>query len=255
MKWNFINTGFSTGKFNMAFDLELAKLCKPNEAFLRLYRWEPYCISLGANQSFESINIEKAKSDNLDIVKRPTGGKAILHAEELTYSVIMSVDYKSSARNIYEEINAALAEGLSCYDQKLKLVELHNAQPNFRELYKEEQSVVCFAAPAKSELKFDGRKLVGSAQRKLGNVILQHGSILCGDYHKRIVDYLITSEENYSTVSAMLDATADLRSITGIEVNYNALSKSIAEGFKSYYQINFEDSNKEDLIYNLDLAE
>ena len=69
-------------------------------------------------------------------------------------------------------------------------MELEKSQPDFREFYKEGHSAVCFAVPAKSELKFDGRKLVGSAQRKFGNVILQHGSILCGEFHKKIVDYL-----------------------------------------------------------------
>ncbi len=241
MKWYFINTGFNPGKLNMDFDIELAEKCKPHEAYLRLYRWKPFCISLGANQSFDSINIEKAKSDNLDVVKRPTGGRAILHAEELTYSVIMPVDSNSSTRNIYQEINLALVKGLALYDDRLRLVKLHNTQPNFRELYKQDQNVVCFAAPAKSELKFDGKKLVGSAQRKLGNVLLQHGSILCGEFHKRIVNYLITSEENYFLTSGILDSTADIKSITSTEVNYELLSESIVKGFQSYFRISFEE--------------
>jgi len=59
MIWSFINTGFNTGKYNMNYDLQLAADCKPNEAILRLYRWAPYCISIGANQSFESIDKKK----------------------------------------------------------------------------------------------------------------------------------------------------------------------------------------------------
>ncbi len=248
MKWNFINTGFNSGKFNMSFDMELARICKPDEAFLRLYRWEPYCISLGANQSIESINVEKVNSDKLDIVQRPTGGRAILHAEELTYSIIMPLDIQSSAKNIYQEINFALAKGLSIYDEKLNFIELHNEQPNFRDVYKQEKSVLCFATPAKSELKFEGRKIVGSAQRKLGNIILQHGSILCGGYHKKIVDYIITTPENYLTISESLNSTADIKSITEKEVNYDVLSKSITAGFESYYEMKFESINIEEKI-------
>ena len=254
MKWNFINTGFNTGKFNMSFDMELAKVCKPDEAFLRLYRWEPFCISIGANQNFESINIEKANSDKLDIVKRPTGGRAILHAEELTYSVIIPLDIQSSAKSIYQEINFALTDGLSIYDEKLKLVELHNEQPNFRDFYKEEKSVLCFATPAKSELKFEGRKLVGSAQRKLGNIILQHGSILCGDFHKKIIEYIVTSPENYCAISESLNSTADIKSITGKEINYDILGASIAAGFESYFKMKFETINKEEKILDFNFA-
>ena len=254
MKWHFINSGFNSGKFNMSFDMELARICKPDEAFLRLYRWEPYCISLGANQNYDAIDIEKVHSDNLEIVKRPTGGRAILHAEELTYSVVIPLNAQSSAKNIYQEINFALAEGLSIYDDKLKFVELHNEQPNFREFYKEDKSVLCFAVPAKSELKFSGRKLVGSAQRKLGNVILQHGSILCGDYHKRIVEYLITSPENYLSIVNSINSTAEIKSITGKEIDYEALSKSIATGFKSFYEMEFESLEKEEKTLDLNFA-
>ena len=239
MNWRFINTGFNTGKFNMVYDMKLAQECKPDEAVLRLYRWKPYCISLGANQSFESINIEKAEQDNIDVVKRPTGGRAVLHAEELTYSVIMPLHQGSSARNIYAEINNALSEGLGLYDCELSSIELENSEPDLREFYKKEQSAACFAVPAKSELKFSGKKLAGSAQRKLGNAILQHGSILCGDYHKKIIDYLVIEKENYNKIISLLDCTADIYSITKHEINYGRLADSVASGFESYFDMKF----------------
>ena len=71
MNWRFVNTGFNTGKFNMAYDMQLAKNCKPGEAVLRLYRWKPYCISLAPTKDLNKINIEKAEEDNIDVVKRP----------------------------------------------------------------------------------------------------------------------------------------------------------------------------------------
>lgn len=243
MNWRFVNTGFNTGKFNMAYDMQLAKNCKPGEAVLRLYRWKPYCISLGANQKFDTINIKKTEEDNIDVVKRPTGGRAILHAEELTYSVAIPIDHDSSVKNIYSEINEALSEGLGLYSDKLSTVELEKSQPDFREFYKEGQSAVCFAVPAKSELKFDGRKLVGSAQRKFGNVILQHGSILCGEFHKKIVDYLAVNEENYDKIISLLNHAADLYSIIGKEVDYNLLVQSIAGGFESYFDMTLDEVN------------
>lgn len=240
MNWHYINTGLNTGKYNMAFDTQLAGICKPGEAFLRLYRWQPYCISLGANQSVLSIDTEKANSANINVVRRPTGGRAILHAEELTYSVVMFIDKGTSVRKIYHDINIAIAEGLKSYDTKLGFVELENLQPNFRDFYKEEKSSVCFAVPAKSELKFAGKKLVGSAQRKIGDVVLQHGSILCGEFHKNIVNYLNVSAEEKSAVIALLDYTADIYNITGRVVDYNFLCDSIVEGFKSCFNAGFE---------------
>jgi lipoate-protein ligase A len=257
MIWRFVNTGFNTGKFNMAYDLKLAKYCKPGEAVLRLYRWNPYCISLGANQNLEAINIEKADIDNIDVVKRPTGGRAILHSEELTYSVVIPIGQTSSARNIYSDINKALSYGLGYYSDELKAVELEKSQPDFKEFYKNEFSAACFAVPAKNELKLNGQKLVGSAQRKLGNIILQHGSILCGQYHKNIIDYLVVDEENYYMVKSMLNQTADLLSVTGHEIDYSLLEKSIASGFESYFNVKLQQMKieeffaaGEEIIYN-----
>jgi lipoate-protein ligase A len=111
MIWHFIDSGFKTGRFNMDFDLELVKNFKSDSPVLRVYRWEPYCISLGANQDFNSINQKKTELESLDIVKRPTGGRAILHAEELTYSVVYPVSKNLSPKQIYQEINLAFAEG------------------------------------------------------------------------------------------------------------------------------------------------
>ncbi len=226
----------------MAFDIHLSELCKIDETFLRVYRWEPYCISLGLNQSTEVIDAIKAEHDNIDIVTRPTGGRAILHAEELTYSVVMPVVPNSSPQKIYKEINSALALGLNIYDESLSCVELENSQPNFREYYKEKRSDVCFAVSAKSELKFNGQKLVGSAQHRFGNIILQHGSILCGNYHKKIIDYLKTSIEDRRLILYYLNHTADLHSITRKKVDYEHLISSIREGFESYYRTTFNNS-------------
>ena len=243
MKWHLLNTGFNSGKFNMDFDIDLARNAIPSETVLRLYRWRPYCISLGANQNFETINIEKASANSVDVVKRPTGGRAILHSEELTYSVILPVSENLSARNVYHEINLALLEGLKIYSFKLSEVELESSQPDFPTFYKEEKSTICFAVPAKSELKYSGKKLVGSAQRKLGDTILQHGSILCGSYHLNIVNYLNT--ENMESLKEEINKTTiDLGTILNETIDYGRLAESIAEGFENKFNMKFERSLK-----------
>jgi len=241
MKWYFLNSGSNTGSYNMDFDLQLAKGCGIGETYFRLYKWKPYCISLGANQSYDCINLLKTNEDNIDVVKRPTGGRAILHAEELTYSVVMPVDYTSSAKSIYYEINLALMKGLKEYDKGFDDVELENIQPCFSSLYKETKGEVCFAVSAKSELKYNWKKLVGSAQRRLGKTILQHGSILCGDFHKRIINYLNLTTEEYLLLKSELDNnTIELETVLNEEINYNRLVDSLVFGIQKHFNMEFE---------------
>src|SRR3972149_5700827 len=215
MKWYFLNTGSGSGRYNMDFDLQLAKNNRGDEVFFRLYRWNPYCISLGFNQEFSSVNVNKASRDKIDIVKRPTGGKAILHSEELTYSVIYPIAGDMSLRNFY----------------------------------KESLSEICFTVSVKSEINFSAKKLVGSAQRKIGRTILQHGSILCGDYHTKIIDYLNLSGKEYSDAkTGMLKNTTGLKKILQNEVDYDKMSGCIIKGFEKFFNINFLNLDEEILI-------
>ena len=133
MTWHFIDSGFNTGLFNMQFDLELANKCSNDESFFRIYRWNPYCISIGANQSFNDINLEKTLRDGIDVVKRPTGGRAILHAEELTYSVIVPANIGYLPKELYHKISSALIKGLELYNPSLASAELENIQPDLQQ--------------------------------------------------------------------------------------------------------------------------
>ncbi len=252
MKWSFVNSGANTGKFNMDFDLWLAQNFDSQKALLRFYSWNPYCISLGANQSFDDVNIEKVKADKIDVVKRPTGGRAILHSEELTYSVIYPIDDTTSSKTIYNEINLALRKGLIEFDSKLSEIELEHTQPNFKEFYKSEISAICFAVSAKSELNFKGKKIVGSAQRKIGNVILQHGSILCGQYHKKIVDYLnITESKKEIILKEISDTTVDLKTALDYDIDYSKLTAAILKGFGNHFNTKFDVIDNPQNILNI----
>lgn len=241
MVWKFIDTGSNTGSYNMDYDISLAENFSDDEIIFRVYRWKPYCISLGANQNFNDINIDKCKSDKIDCVKRPTGGRAILHSEELTYSVIYPIDYNTSAHHLYNQINYALKKGLGYYNSRLNLIELEHSQPDFKSFYKQDNSSVCFAVSAKSEINFNNKKLVGSAQRKFGKVILQHGSILCGNYHLNIVDYLNISEERKLQIkNEVTESTIDLQTILNADINFSELTESLIKGFEDHFNILFE---------------
>ncbi len=241
MIWHFIDSGFDTGERNMQFDLYLAQTCDRDEAFFRIYRWQPYCISLGANQSFCNINLDRAIADGIDIVKRPTGGRAILHAEELTYTVILPLNDRFHLREIYFKISAALMHGLKIYNPLLAKSELENYQPNFPKLLEEPSGVLCFASTARNEVKFNGKKLIGSAQRKLNNVVLQHGSILCGTKHQELPKYLNANENTKERLQIELtEKTTEIETILGEKTDYQKLKTCLMVGFELEWQIRFE---------------
>ncbi len=239
MNWQLLMTGKSSGHFNMDFDLNLARTCKPNEAFFRLYQWQPYCISLGANQNYDDINIAKANQDNIEIVKRPTGGRAILHAEEITYAVVMPVN-RFTPKEIYEKISSALIKGLELYNPLLADSELEKLQPNFPQILKQPSGVLCFGSTAKNEVKFAGKKIIGSAQRKLNNVVLQHGSILCGKFHRNLVNFINSDEETKRTLEMEItQKTIEIETILNEHVDYEKLEESLVKGFEDQWKISF----------------
>ena len=188
------------------------------------------------------LNQKKTADDGLDIVKRPTGGRAILHAEELTYSVVYPISDDKSPKQIYREINLALKKGLTIYNPLFDKIELENTQPHFPTFYKDAKSTLCFAVSAMNELNYQGKKVVGSAQRKIGNVILQHGSILCGSFHKRIIDYLNLPFDKLEEIKNEIEqTTTELEAILGEKINYQKLSDAIKEGFENHFNVKLEE--------------
>lgn len=239
MKWTLIDSVPNSGKHNMDFDIFLSQNCKSDEAFFRLYRWKPYAISIGANQSFDEIDIDLAASDDIEVVKRPTGGRAILHAEELTYSLILPLEFGLSAREVYNKTSVALSRGLGMYNNKLSSVILESIQPDFRAQLNRPSGALCFASTAKSEVKYCGKKIIGSAQRKMNNVILQHGSILCGKFHANLPNYLSDRSSYQLLIDELKDKTTEISSITNHSVNYFELSQSIISAFEAEWKISF----------------
>lgn len=239
MRWAIIDSAPNSGKYNMDFDIFLSQNCHSDEAFFRLYRWKPYAISIGANQSFDEIDIDLAASDNIDVVKRPTGGRAILHAEELTYSLILPLKFGLSAREVYDKTSVALSKGLGMYNSKLNSVVLESIQPNFRAQLNQPSGALCFASTAKSEVKYFGKKLIGSAQRKMNNVILQHGSILCGKFHANLPHYLSDTSSCLFLIEELKNKTTEISTITDQPVDYFKLSQSIVSTFEAEWKISF----------------
>lgn len=201
---DFLDTEVNSGTFNMAVDFFMARnhLDKP---IFRIYRWKPYCISLGYHQKLEEIDIEKCKEDGIDIVRRETGGRGVYHSEEITYSMIIpktSEFYSDSILEVYNKISTVLVKALKL--SGIEGAKLENGKaPDFKELYKEKISSVCFSSTSTYEVVVNGKKLVGSAQKRLKDSVLQHGSILFGKKHLDLIDYLNVADKRKPRLKEM----------------------------------------------------
>lgn len=161
------------GARNMALDHALAELNGPGEAVLRLYGWDPPTVSFGRNEPTKGrYDLEAARREGVGFVRRPTGGRAVLHADEVTYCAVLPARAFGGPRETYVRVNEGLVQGLRLLGCAAEVaregrVLAPDAGP-------------CFQAPAPGEVMLGGRKLAGSAQVRVGESILQHGSIILG---------------------------------------------------------------------------
>jgi lipoate-protein ligase A len=240
MIWRYLCDGYHPGAHNMQYDELLVHRMEEDASvpILRLYGWKPYAISIGFNQQKTDFDIGLLAREGVDIVRRPTGGKAILHANELTYSVVTPLGGKGP-REMYRFINQGLLKGLSLLGVDAELTDKDDA---FSKLYKNPSSIPCFASSAKSEIKYQDKKLVGSAQRRYGEIILQHGSILLGPEHLMISKFLASHILDYrqSIEEQLLNQTIDIKTILGRTVNFDEMARAIKQGFEEELKIDFE---------------
>jgi lipoate-protein ligase A len=178
-QWRLLDTGPADGFTNMATDEAILEMhaAKGGPSTLRFYTWSPPALSLGYGQPIESdIDLTQCQTLGIDVVRRPTGGRAVLHDHEVTYSVVISADdprVTSGVLASYLMISQALIRGLAYLGITAELLPLRRGVP----LPSDKASPVCFAIPSSYEVAVGGRKIIGSAQRRAHDVIMQHGSI------------------------------------------------------------------------------
>lgn len=190
MRWRWIASpaetvpAAATGARNMAVDSALlASIADGAPPAIRLYRWDPACLSFGRNQVARGeYDADRAAHLGLDIVRRPTGGLAVLHDAEITYAVIAPVGMLDGPRRAYRRIHEAVAAGLARLGMDTDLA----SPPGGEAALPDASAPACFAAPAGGEVLAAGRKLVGSAQRTERRTFLQHGSILLEGSQARV---------------------------------------------------------------------
>ncbi|MCI0493937.1 lipoate--protein ligase family protein, partial [candidate division KSB1 bacterium] len=241
--WRFLNTGSQNGFHNMAIDEVLATQSVPHDkrSILRIYQWEPYAISLGYNQNPDDLDLEKCKRDNIDVVRRPTGGRAVLHAEEITYSVVIPKEsdfFSPDILTTYNRISEGILAGLNLFGVKAELVQ---RLPGDEKSSSYKNKIPCFSGAAKYEIVYQNRKLVGSAQRRYETAILQHGSILVGTFHLRLANYVAAMKpaQVKKFQQALEEKTISISQILTGKIHYDKLIRAIKNGFQECCNIDF----------------
>jgi lipoyl(octanoyl) transferase len=194
--WRLIMTPAARGAWNMAVDEAILEHIGRSDSpsTLRLYAWEPACLSLGHAQPFADVDRARLQVRGWEVVRRLTGGRAILHTDELTYSVTGSAEEPVLAGGVLESYNR-LARALLLAVQHLGLpVEMKDAQPVNSNVMST-MNPVCFEVPSTYEITAGGKKLIGSAQAHRKEGVIQHGSLpLTGDL-SRICQALVFQDE------------------------------------------------------------
>jgi lipoate-protein ligase A len=198
---------------------------------LRLYAWEPACLSLGHSQPFSDVDVDRLKERGWETVRRATGGRAILHTDELTYSVIAPNNEPRVEGGVLESYNR-LAEALLFAVKNLELpVEMKEgkADDNGR------TNPICFEVPSTYEITVNGKKLIGSAQARKKEGVLQHGSLpLTGDL-ARICQALVFENElaRQAASNRLLARAATVESALGRAVSWEAAAQAFVDAFEA----------------------
>lgn len=208
----------------MAVDQALMQAVQRGGApVLRLYAWQPACLSFGRNQHTRGVyDADAVRAAGVDTVRRPTGGLAVLHDREVTYAVAAPADLLGGPRQAYVQINRALVAGL----QRLGVpASVAGAAPAPHPLH--DSAAPCFQSPAPGEVVAAGRKLVGSAQRCERRVILQHGSILMDGSQSDVKGFLLAGAGPESGPGSIT-----LRELLGSAPAPLAVADAVGQGFQ-----------------------
>lgn len=234
-----VDSGFLSGQENMKLDQQqLHKVAKDEHILpqIRFYGWKPWAVSIGANQNIESINLDECVKRNIAVVRRPTGGRAVLHANEITYCLVTRLHPSYTIHNYYFAIHQCILKALDTILGN-SAITYQKSQPHFRELYQNTKSgsVACFAASARYELLANGKKIVGSAQRVYNNTLLQHGSILLNDGHEKIIELIAATslEEKNQLQKTLQSHSITLSEINNVPVTYADCIQPLITSFVS----------------------
>lgn len=229
---------FRDGASNMAVDCAImaAVAIGDQPPTLRLYGWDPFCLSLGYGQRTRDVDFDALESRGWDLVRRPSGGQAILHGDELTYSFSLPLDHPLAGGDIvesYRRISAGLLRAL-------EILGLDADAPHQGERVQgADPGPVCFEMPSHYEVSVGGRKLIGSAQLRRRGALLQHGTLpLFGDL-ARICDVLRFESEAQRTLRKrkVVERALTVAEAAGKPLSWSAAASALEQGFASAFDL------------------
>jgi lipoyl(octanoyl) transferase len=239
-QWRLLITPPSQGAWNMAVDEAILEAVEQKNVLptLRLYAWDPPCLSIGYAQPSADIDLPRLFALDWHWVRRPTGGRAILHTDELTYSVIAPFSDPRVSGGVlesYQRLSYALLTALHV----LQIPAI--SQPGKSPVNNQENGAVCFEVPSNYEITVQGKKLIGSAQARRKNVVLQHGTFpLRGDL-TRITQVLAFTDESARSDAALrlLSHATTTEGFLGTSVSWQEAVDAVIFGFQSELNLDF----------------
>jgi lipoate-protein ligase A len=233
-EFRLVYDGLHDGATNMARDEAISRAVSAGaqSPTLRLYGWQPPCISLGQSQRIRTVDEAAIRVDGVDVVRRPTGGLAILHTDELTYSISLPIQHPIAEGDVmtsYRRIASAIVA-------TLKRLGVSDANADAVAKEAKAKGPVCFEAPSDYEVVGGGKKLVGSAQWRRVDGVLQHGSLpLAGDI-ARVCRYLVGAPEP-DQVRAHAGTVSE---IVGRTVSWEEAARAWRQAFAETLDITFQ---------------
>ncbi|MDO8691923.1 MAG: lipoate--protein ligase family protein [Dehalococcoidia bacterium] len=235
-KWRLVISDRADGAANMALD-EALMLGAVSAPTLRLYSWSPPCLSIGYSQRVTAeVDLEALARQSVGLVRRPSGGGAILHEQDITYCLVAPERHQAVSGSIvesYRKIAAGLVAGLATLGLTCQVAPGET---------RGDRSSACFEEPSAYELLAAGKKLVGSAQYRRGGVVLQHGSIPLSMDPSRILQFLrVPLDEDYGTRAGRFRNRAiSLDGALNRAVSFDDACQALTDGFERALDVRFE---------------
>ena len=217
MQLRLIDSKENNAFMNMAIDEALLASRLP---VLRFYSWNPAALSIGYFQSIRDFNLDNLKKHNIDLVRRLTGGDAVLHDKELTYSFIIGESLMpESVTDSYKIISKGILLALKSLGIKAEMNE---------EVDKNKKTAICFNNPSWYELTVNNKKIVGSAQKRVDGKLLQHGAILLDIGIEKLASLFKTKTD----INKLKNKITSINQESKNKITYDQLAEAMEEGFK-----------------------
>lgn len=230
-RWQVIEYAENSGEENMKIDAELFMKCEAGygQPTLRFYGWKPWCVSIGRNQSFSIVNMNQCKKNGIDVVRRITGGGALLHAEEIAYSIVGYCEQPLFTKDLTKSYKLIHGWLISCFRKFGIQSELGDKNSG--------RVDICFSDISSYEIHVDGKKIVGSAQKRGKRAVLHHGSVLLKSNpfltsRLLIPPEAISREQFYENLKKR---STGLNELNGIEISRDLLIGTLISAFNEHF--------------------